>query len=219
MNQTGRTVSWTVWIGVLLTAALLTLALLAARLNQRRHQPAAPLPIISQVEPFTLTNQLGQPVTFDDFKGRVWVGDIIFTRCAGPCPVMTRKMRELQDALPSSSSARLVTLTTDPEADTPAALRSYADKFGAKTARWEFLTGDKVTIGRVAIDNLKLTAIAKKPEERNDAADLFVHSTIFVVVDKHGRLRATFQTEGELVSWEESKRQIIAAIQQLEREP
>ena len=202
MNQTGRTVSWTVWIGVLLTAALLALALLAAKLNQRSQPPAAPLPIISQLAPFTLTNQLGQPVTFDNLKGHVWVGDIIFTRCAGPCPVMTRKLRELQEALPAASSARLVTLTTDPEADTPDVLRSYAEKFSASTNRWLFLTGDKVTLGRVAIDHLKLTAIAKKPGERNDAVDLFVHSTLFVVVDKHGRLRGTFETQGEMVSWE-----------------
>lgn len=66
---------------------------------------------------------------------------------------------------------------------------------------------------------MKLTAIAKKPEERNDAADLFVHSTIFVVVDKQGQLRATFQTQGEMVDWHESKRQILATLKQLEREP
>lgn len=131
MNQTGRAVSWTVWIGVLLTAGLLALALLAAKLNVRHRTIAAQLPVISQIAPFTLTNQLGQPVTLDTLKGHVWVGDIIFTSCAGPCPVMTRKMRELQDALPGGTSARLVTLTTDPDTDTPEVLRNYAGKFGA----------------------------------------------------------------------------------------
>ncbi|MEY4385879.1 MAG: hypothetical protein RLY20_1162 [Verrucomicrobiota bacterium] len=218
MNQTGRTVSWTIWIGVLLTAALLALALLAAKMNARQHA-AAQLPVISQLAPFTLTNQVSETVTLDTLKGHAWVGDIIFTSCAGPCPTMTRKMRELQDALPGGSSAKLVTLTTDPDTDTPAVLRNYAGKFGANVAQWHFLTGDKVTIGRVAIDGLKLTAVPKKPEERNDAADLFVHSTIFVVVDKHGQLRGTFQTQGDMVDWNESKRQILAALKQLEREP
>ena len=202
----------------LITAGLLGLALLVAKLNAHRHSVATTLPVISQVAPFTLTNQLGQPVTLDSLKGHPWVGDIIFTRCAGPCPVMTRKMRELQDALPGGSAARLITLTTDPEADTPAVLNSYAEKFGANTAQWNFLTGDKVTIGRVAIDGLKLTTVPKKPEERNDAVDLFVHSTIFMVVDKQGQLRATFQTQGDLVDWNESKKQILATLKQLEHE-
>lgn len=203
----------------MLVAALLALALTLAKLQSQRNQRAPELPVISQVANFALTNQLGQPLTLENLKGRVWVADIIFTTCAGPCPIMTRKMRELQDALPAESSARLVTLTTDADTDTPDVLKKYGEKFGANPQRWTFLTGDKRDIAKLAIDGLKLTAIAKKPEERTDPADLFVHSTIFVIVDKHGRLRGSFQTQGEMVSWPESKAQIVAAIKQLEREP
>lgn len=207
------------WVGVALVAALLALALMLAKLKSTRMAQAPELPVISQVATFNLTNQLGQPVTLENLKGRVWVADIIFTSCAGPCPLMTRKMRELQDALPATSAAQLVTLTTDADTDTPAVLLKYAEKFGADAQRWKFLTGDKRVIADLAMDGLKLTAVAKKPEERTDPADLFVHSTILVVVDKQGRLRGSFQTQGEMVDWAGSKRQLLAAIKKLEQEP
>ena len=209
------------WVGIALVAATLALALVLWKLQAiRAMRTAEPeLPVIAQVSAFTLTNQFGQPVTLDDLKGHVWLADIIFTSCAGPCPVMTHHMRELQDALPAESKAHLVTLTTDADTDTPAVLKKYAEKFGGNQQRWNFLTGDKRAIANLAMDSLKLTAIAKKPEERTDAADLFVHSTIFVIVDKQGQLRGSFQTQGEMIEWSESKQQMLAAIKKLESEP
>lgn len=176
------------------------------------------LPIIGPVADFTLTNQAGQSVSLSDLRGRVWVADIIFTRCAGPCPEMTRKMKELQDALPADGQARLVTLTTDADYDTPEVLARYGERFGADAQRWTFLTGDPVAIANLAIDSLKLTAIAKPPEERTDPNDLFVHSTIFVVVDKQGRLRGAFESVGDHVSWPDTKQTILDAVRKLENE-
>jgi protein SCO1/2 len=218
MNRTGKAVSWSVGVGVVLVAALLALALVLIKLQATRNPQTVNLPVISQVPDFALTNQLGQPVTLASLKGHAWVADIIFTRCAGPCPIMTGKMHELQTALPTNSGARLVSLTTDADYDTPAVLQKYAAKFGADAARWTFLTGDKVAVARLAIDGLKLTTVTKRPEERKDPVDLFVHSTIFVVVDKQGRLRGAFQTQGDLVNWPDMKQQILAALRQLENE-
>ena len=132
---------------------------------------------------------------------------------------MTRQMKELQDALPPASQAKLVTLTTDPDFDTPPVLRAYADRFQADTNRWMFLTGTKQEIAKLAIDSLKLTAVAKKPEERESPQDLFVHSTIFVVADKQARLRGVFETTGEGIDPQAVKSEILAAVSQLEREP
>src|SRR4030095_15072961 len=96
----------------------------------RLRQPAAPiaLPLNSPVPDFTLTNQSGQVVGLANLRGDVWVADIIFTRCAGPCPIMTGRMAELQQRMPRSSATKLVTLTTDPDHDTPAAMHHSRER-------------------------------------------------------------------------------------------
>lgn len=177
-----------------------------------------PLPVYGLVADFTLTNQDGRAVSLSDLRGHAWVADIIFTRCAGPCPKMTMQMKQLQQALPSGSQAKLVTLTTDPEYDTPAVLKKYAQLFGADTNRWMFLTGTARQVANLAIDSLKLTAIEKKPEARESPQDLFVHSTIFVIIDKRAQLRGIFQTMGEGIDPGQVQPQILAAIRRLERE-
>lgn len=216
MSDTTPRVSRTIWIGVALVLLLGVFAFLLSGLQSRRR--AADLPLLGQVSTFTLTNQSAQTVTLQDLLGKVWVADIIFSRCAGPCPRMTRQMESLQAALPKDSKARLVTLTTDPVFDTPEVLNRYAARFQADAGRWWFLTGDKREIANLAVDGLKLTAIEKAPEERQSVEDLFIHSTIFVVVDKQARLRGVFETDGEGVVWTNMQSRILQAVRDLERE-
>jgi len=121
--------------------------------------------------------------------------------------------------LPAGSSTRLVSLTTDADNDTPQILKTYAMKNGADVSRWMFLTGTKKQVNNLAVDSLKLSAVEKKPEERITPEDLWVHSTIFVIVDKHAKLRGVYQTGGEDVSWPAEKKKLLAAVKQLEREP
>jgi cytochrome oxidase Cu insertion factor (SCO1/SenC/PrrC family) len=217
MDPTTERLSRSIWIGVGLIVVILCLAFVLSRLKPADAAP--PLPVISQVADFALTNQDGRVLTLADLRGQVWVADIIFTRCAGPCPRMTRQMEQLQAALPQDSRAQLVTLTTDPGFDTPEVLKRYATRFNANPARWNFLTGTKLQIAALAVDSLKLTAVEKKPEERTNEDDLFIHSTIFVVVDKQGRLRGAFETEAEGLEWKNVQSAILAAVKQLEREP
>ena len=217
MNPPSGKLPWTVGLGLLLLLLTVGLVVVMAGMKSQvlRGQP---LPVLGQVAPFTLTNQNAAAVSLDDLRGQVWVADIIFTRCPGPCLRMSRQMKELQDGLPASSRARLVSLTTDPEFDTPSVLKSYAERFGADAGRWTFLTGTKQQIGEVAVSSLRLSAVETKPEERTSPEDLFVHSTVFVVVDRQGRLRGIFETGGEGVSWPAEKQKILATIRQLERE-
>ena len=217
MDEIPQRLSRTLWIGIGLLIVILAVAAALSRVEPRRGRAGAP-PVLGQVADFTLTNQNSQAVTLANLRGQVWVADIIFTSCAGPCPRMTKQMRALQDGLPPASNARLVTLTTDPGTDTPAVLKTYAARFGANPDRWMFLTGTKKEIAALAIDSLKLTAIEKKPEERENPQDLFIHSTIFVVVDKQARLRGVFETEGEGIDPIKARKEILAAAQQLERE-
>jgi len=103
----------------------------------------SPPPMNSPVADFALTNQDGKVTTLADLTNHVWVADIIFTRCATSCPIMTSEMKTLQDALPADSQAKLISLTTNPEFDTPAVLAKYAAKYQADAKRWNFLTGTK----------------------------------------------------------------------------
>jgi cytochrome oxidase Cu insertion factor (SCO1/SenC/PrrC family) len=131
MSDASQRVSRTIWIGIALVLLLVVFAVLLSGLESKRRSAA--LPILGQVGNFTLTNQSSQAVTLADLRGKVWVADIIFSRCAGPCPRMTRQMASLQAALSKDSDTRLVTLTTDPAFDTPE-VRKYATRFAADTS-------------------------------------------------------------------------------------
>src|SRR2546421_6458378 len=149
MNPPARRFVGVLWIVWTLIFAAIFLAFLLANFKLRTFL-GKPLPVLGQISDFTLTNQLGQAVTLADLRGHVWVADIIFTRCAGPCLKMSRQMKELEEALPAASQARLVTLTTDPDYDTPAILRTYAARFTPDTNRWIFLTGTKKELANLA---------------------------------------------------------------------
>ena len=217
MSKPERKIEWMIGGGLCLVIATVLLASLLSLLRYRTAL-AQPLPILAEVADFRLTNQHDQVFTLANLRGQVWVADIIFTRCAGPCPRMTRQMKELQDALPATSRARLVTLTTDPVFDTPQVLRLYGERFGAKPERWTFLTGSKDEIAKLATSSLKLTAIEKTPAERENPEDLFIHSTIFVVVDKKGRLRGIFESSGDGIDPQRVKAQILSYVKRLELE-
>jgi protein SCO1/2 len=217
MSKPERKIEWMIWGGLFLVIATVLLASLLSLLRYRTAL-GQPLPILAEVADFTLTNQQGQVFTLANLRGQVWVADIIFTRCAGPCPRMTRQMKELQDALPATSKTKLVTLTTDPVFDTPQVLRLYGERFGANPERWTFLTGATDQIARLATSSLKLTAIEKSAAERESPEDLFIHSTIFVVVDKQGRLRGVFESSGEGIEPQQVKEKILSAVKRLEQE-
>ncbi len=219
MAETSRPLPRSVWLGSSLAFGLIGLAVFVSLLQNSRSQKTL-LPIIGQIADFTLTNQDGNISTLADFTNRVWVADIIFTSCAGPCPRMTTQMKSLQETIPADSRARLVTLTTFPEFDTPELLKKYGTHYGADFSRWTFLTGAKTAITKLAANGLKLSAQPVKPEEQQNPADLFIHSTYFVVVDKRAQLRAVFETGGEGVDWTNAVLpKIIFTIRQLENEP
>jgi protein SCO1/2 len=204
------------WLGVGLLLGVLGLAYLLSLAELKQH----PLPALGRISDFTLTNQNGQITTLADLTNHVWVADIIFTRCAGPCPRMTAQMKSLQDSLPQKNDAKLVTLTTDPDFDTPEVLKRYGDRFNADFNHWTFLTGTKSEIGNLAANSLKLGAVPVRPEDQKNPADLFIHTTIFVVVDKRAQLRGIFETGGDGVDWTNAVQpKLVATIRRLEREP
>src|SRR5271154_1601016 len=123
MPKTSQQLPRTLWLGVSLLFGLLGLIYLLSLAEISRAVKHAP--VLGQIADFTLTNQDGKITTLADLTNHVWVADIIFTRCAGPCPRMTGHMKSVQDALPPTSDAKLVTLTTDPGYDSPAVMEKY----------------------------------------------------------------------------------------------
>lgn len=162
---------------------------------------AAPLPVLRTLSSMDLVDQEGEPVNLQTFRGQPWFANIIFTRCPGPCARMTQKMRQLQEALSADASeVQLVSLTTDPDFDTPEVLSQYARKFQADTQTWKFLTGTKEEIVRVSTQEWLLVMLEKGEAERESPNDIFLHSTLTVLVDGLGRIRGTYEIleEGQL---------------------
>jgi len=220
MTEAAPRRSRSVWVGFLLFFTLFALAFLLWFLQTLRNYAGPRLPVLGAVADFTLTNQDGQTITLSNLTNHVWAADIIFTRCAGPCPRMTGQMHSVQTLLPSGRDAKLVTLTTDPDYDSPAVLKRYGERFGADFNRWTFLTGSKAQIAGLASDSLKLSAVPVEAKDRQNDSDLFIHTTIFVLVDKHAQLRGIYETGGEGVDWTNSvEPKLLRNIHQLENEP
>jgi protein SCO1 len=209
----------TVWLGLSLAFGLLGLGYLVSLTEMTRAHKIA-LPVLGQIDDFTLTNQDGKITTLADLTNHVWVADIIFTQCNGPCPRMTMQMKSVEDKLSANGNAKLVTLTTEPDFDSPEILKRYGERFGADFNRWTFLTGTKKEIAALGSGSLKLSSVPVKLDEQKNPVDLFIHSTYFVVVDKHAQLRGIFETGGEGVDWTNGVQpKLLATVSQLEREP
>ena len=167
-------------------AAVAIVTFIAARFWQRPIEQDTPvLEPLGTVPEFALTNQDGQTVTLDTLRGRPWIADFIFTRCGGPCPIMTSKMAGMQEKLPEQIT--LVSFSVDPEFDTPEVLKTYARKFNADESRWHFLTGTKDAIFAQARGML-LVAI---PANESNA---IIHDERFLLVDGLGQIRGAYHS-------------------------
>src|SRR5687768_12790306 len=143
------------------------------------------LPVLYDAPTFALTDQNEQRVTNETLRGQPWVAAFIFTQCAGPCPMMSAKMADLQKTVPDAR-LKLVSFTVDPERDTPAVLKQYAAKLGADEARWHFLTGPADAMFAAA-KGMNLSAGPATAD-----APIF-HSDIFVLIDGDGKVRGIYR--------------------------
>ncbi len=111
---------------------------------------------LARVPSFSLIERSGKPIALANLKGKVWVVDFIFTRCPDACPLMSAQMAQLQSEFADAPDLRLVSISVDPEFDTPATLARYATQFHADPDRWYFLTGEKKTIYQLVREGFKL---------------------------------------------------------------
>lgn len=170
-------------------------AITAMRPLLRRAPP--PPPILGQVPPFELVDASGDPFGSREMAGRVWVVDFIFTRCRTYCPIMSRRMAKLQEGyeLYGVDEVGLISVTVDPEFDTPPVLAEYARTHGAEPDRWHFLTGSPEEIRSLVVDGFKVHV----GEAEMDGASLIdiAHSQKFILVDGEGAIRGYYDSDEE----------------------
>lgn len=164
------------------------------------------LPVLGTVPSFELVDQTGRTATLSDLAGNPWIADLIFTRCVLSCPRMTARMASLGDDLPPG--VRRVSITVDPDHDTPEVLASYAAQHAGEKAAssdgsgpgWLFLTGDRQEIESLATEGFKLGVSRRPAGDPRAEAEPLSHSTRFVLVDGEGRIRGYYDAfdEGSL---------------------
>jgi cytochrome oxidase Cu insertion factor (SCO1/SenC/PrrC family) len=138
---------------------------------------------------FHLTDQNGNPVEGRDLIGKVWIASFVFTRCAGPCPQVSATMARIHKQLADKPDVLLLTFSVDPENDDPNALREYAERYGADSARWRFLTGKPEEMRKLLRDGFRIAA-EPAPGEKHAVT----HSTKLALVDRSGWIRGYFDS-------------------------
>lgn len=194
----------------LLAWALLAASTVVAIALLARERSREPLPVLATVPHFALTERDGSTVTLRELAGRPWVADFVFTRCQVVCPLLTAKMAELRRRLPAGSRLASVSISVDPEHDTPTVLRAYAEGKGISGRDWLFLTGERGAVRELIRDGF-LLAVEDTPE---NVAMPVMHSSRFALVDGEGRIRGYYsplEQEGEL-------ERLLADAAALERE-
>jgi protein SCO1/2 len=182
-----------------------------------------PLEVYFEVPRFSLIDQNRQRITREDLLGRVWVANFIFTSCRATCPQQTATMARLLADLQGEPGIRLVSITVDPDHDTPEVLTRYAERFHADAHRWLFLTGEEEAIHTLAQEGFRLSAtrvqaVVDSPVERayasgppappkdqgeggltsvgvnDDSRDALVHDGRFALVDRKARIRGYYSS-------------------------
>lgn len=146
---------------------------------------------------FSLLSQDSSQVSDSIFRGKIHIADFFFTTCGTICPKMSNEMMRVQHAFEKDSDVVIVSYTVDPTHDIPSILKEYADKHKAIKNKWFFLTGNKKTIydlGR----NSYLLAVG----DGDGGADDFLHSEMFVLVDKEGRIRGGKDKRGNMLTYD-----------------
>ena len=174
------------------TSALVLAALFAFKAGQTSGSPM--LPNLGAIPQFAMRDQAGQTVTDQDFRGRVSIVDFFFTSCPVMCPRLAARMAELRDSLDARQRSfrkhiQLVSISVDPETDTPERLRDYSARFKAEPSSWSFLTGEPGDLHRIVVDGFKTEY--KKPESSLGIAEI-MHGNWFILVDATGQIRGYY---------------------------
>jgi protein SCO1 len=144
------------------------------------------------IAPFTLVDQNEHPFGTDQLRGKVWIADVFFTSCPDICPVQTSQMANLQRHLPHD--IWMVSVSVDPEVDTPERMRDYASRYHADLSRWSFLTGERDAVIGATTTSLRLGMGDRSAGETGYSIG---HSSRFLLIDRNLKLRGIYETNGD----------------------
>ncbi|TDO29151.1 SCO family protein [Sediminibacterium goheungense] len=144
------------------------------------------LPELSYVKPFMFRNQDGVPVTEKDLLGRVTVVEYFFTTCKGICPKMHKGMKDVYETYKDKPDFMILAHTCDPETDSVARLKVYADSMQIDTKKWILVTGRKDSLYQMARNSYLLDDPKNNFEKIEDQ---FIHTQFFALIDKKGKVR------------------------------
>ena len=146
--------------------------------------PDTGLMTIGPAPKFELTDQNNLKISNKDYEGKVYVLEFFFTTCPSICPIMNKNMIDIQNEFFGNPNFGIVSISINPENDTPKVLKEHADALGVKSSTWHFLTGDKKYIYDIANKGFNLYV-----GENSKVSGGFEHSGLFALIDKKGNIR------------------------------
>lgn len=193
-----RILGWATFATVVLALPLVALLTEARPAPEAAPAEEAGLPVLAELPGIALTDHLGRPFGDAELEGRVWIANFVFTRCSESCPMLSRRMADLQarvDAAGLGDRIGLLSITVDPVGDTPEQLNRYARAWGAEEDRWIFLTGDPLAVQRTVVEGFRV-AMGQAPDVDREHPDFdIVHGNHLVLVDERRRIRGYFDPD------------------------
>ena len=150
--------------------------------------------VYHEIPSFTLTNQYGQTISKDQFRDKILIVDFFFTSCPTICPTMSEQLARVQEQLIRDDRVVIVSFSIDPVRDTPDKLKVYAEEYSAVPGKWQFLTGDKKEIYKLALEGYKMSAFDDGGDDEHDG---FVHTDRFALVDPNWNIRGYYKGTSE----------------------
>jgi len=142
--------------------------------------------VLNEVKPFSFTNQDGKQVTEHDVAGKVYVVEYFFTTCTGICPILNNNMRTVYEKYKDSPGFVILSHTCNPETDSVARLKQYADSMQVDVSKWIFLTGKKDSL----YNSARVSYLLDDPKNNiHNIEEQFLHTQFFALVDKNGKVR------------------------------
>ncbi len=136
----------------------------------------------ADVSKVTLIERSGEPLPLKQFEGQVWVVNFFFATCPGSCKTISAELSKITKEL-VDKDVTFVSISVDPETDTPERLREYGKTYNADEKKWLFATGDFELIRGLCSDIFKI------PVERKTHADRLV------LIDRNGQIAGTYHTK------------------------